>query len=298
MKEFDTAQVEQLKTIGAHLHQERQERAVSLDEIAVKTYIPLRLLQALELGQVERLPEPVFVQGFIRRYADAIGLDGTALSKTFSPQASFVVERHSLEPESKATAEPRVTKAAPIETLLQAPPNDAPRSQRSYLPYVLLGTTAVLLLGAGLLSTLNRPKTDTESPRSEAIATPSSSPSAPAQPSLAPQSTASAPNVVTPSPTLPSAGTAANAPIQVAVNLTGESWLQVIADGKTEFEGILQKGDQRTWTAKKALVLQSGNAGAVSVSYNKGEAKPLGAPGEVKDLTFTNRANEQPSPAN
>ncbi|KGF71768.1 hypothetical protein DO97_15640 [Neosynechococcus sphagnicola sy1] len=84
MSQMHPTQVDQLKSIGADLRQKRQERSISLEEVAIKTYIPLQRLKALEDGQIDRLPEPVFVQGFIRRYGDAIGLDGGAIAKSFS----------------------------------------------------------------------------------------------------------------------------------------------------------------------------------------------------------------------
>lgn len=90
MKGSDEAQVEQVTRIGAYLRQEREQRSISLESIAVKTYIPLRLLTALEQGQADKLPQAIFVQGFVRRYADAIGLDGMALSKTFVVEPSIV----------------------------------------------------------------------------------------------------------------------------------------------------------------------------------------------------------------
>ncbi|HEY9662639.1 MAG TPA: helix-turn-helix domain-containing protein, partial [Allocoleopsis sp.] len=83
MDKLDSTQIEQLRAIGAYLYEIRQDQARSLEEIAAKTYIPLRLLKALEAGQEQILPEPVFIQGFIRRYGDVLGLDGTALSQQF-----------------------------------------------------------------------------------------------------------------------------------------------------------------------------------------------------------------------
>ena len=308
MKELDTTQVEQLKTIGTYLGRERQERGVSLDEIAVKTYIPLRLLQALEDGQVERLPEPVFVQGFIRRYADAIGLDGVALAKTFSPQASFLVERKAPEGGGHRTVEqatvemPDRIKPAAVEPI-DLPPQfiqheERDRVQRSYLPWVLVGSVAVLLVGVGLTRWLNRPQPAIDSQKAETTVT-NAHPVAPPSPSVAPKTSPQAANSPSPKASASTEATSAtNSPIQVAVNLTDESWFQVTTDGKTAFEGTLKKGEQKTWTAQKTLVLEAGNAGAVSVSYNQGEAKPLGAPGEVKDVTFPPNGKPKPESAN
>ncbi|MEH2383869.1 MAG: helix-turn-helix domain-containing protein [Nostoc sp.] len=79
---LNQAQVEQLKEITTHLRQVRQEKSIRIEEIASQTLIRAGVLQALEEERFEELPEPIFVQGFIRRYGDALGLDGNALSHT------------------------------------------------------------------------------------------------------------------------------------------------------------------------------------------------------------------------
>ena len=84
MAKLAPSQIEQLHSIGAYLRQVRQEQGLSLDSIANQIFIRPVLLQALENGNDAELPEPVFVQGFIRRYADALGLDGQALSSEFA----------------------------------------------------------------------------------------------------------------------------------------------------------------------------------------------------------------------
>jgi cytoskeleton protein RodZ len=83
MKDFNPSQVAQLKQLGQRLREAREAKQVPLEEIAVKTYIRTQLLKALEEGNLEKLPEPVFVQGFIRRYGDFVGLDGSALAREF-----------------------------------------------------------------------------------------------------------------------------------------------------------------------------------------------------------------------
>ena len=83
------------------------------------------------------------------------------------------------------------------------------------------------------------------------------------------------------------AATSQLTPIQVTVSLEDQSWLRVVADGKTEFEDVLAKGTQKTWTAKKELSLRAGNAGVVSASFNQEKPKLLGDFGEVKEVTFT-----------
>lgn len=78
---MDTAAAEKLRSVAQQLVQAREVQGISLEEIATKTFIPMRTLKALESGETFKLPESIFVQGFIRRYAKLVGLDGDALAK-------------------------------------------------------------------------------------------------------------------------------------------------------------------------------------------------------------------------
>jgi cytoskeletal protein RodZ len=81
--------------------------------------------------------------------------------------------------------------------------------------------------------------------------------------------------------------TAPDSPIEVEMTLTSPSWLRIVTDGTTEFEGILQPGDTRLVQAKKILTIRAGNAGGVMVSYNNSPVTPLGKPGMVEEVTYS-----------
>lgn len=279
-----TAQLEQLKAIGTRLSEERQKQSVSLDEIAAKTYIPLRLLTAIEHADMNALPEPVFIQGFIRRYADAIGLDGTTISKEFPVNLSPVPEPPTPNESTQTpTVEPYLIKAdSEVARSFQFPKVQLPNVQlpnvqlptwgedkRSYLPVV--GVGAAVILGIIAISSAIRPKTANPPAPSSVAAAPTSPPakSPVAKPSPVP--------VASPSP----AGT-----VGVKINVTDDSWVQVLVDGEQVFEGTLPKGTQRTWTGKKQVEITAGNAGGVSVSYNNATFKPMGAAGDVQTASF------------
>jgi cytoskeletal protein RodZ len=242
---LNPAQVEQLKEIGAQLRQQRQEKSISTEEVSAKTYISSRLLTALEEGQSEYLPEPVFIQGFIRRYADVLSLDGDALAKTFSTN---------LIPTTLEMAAPQeVTQQRTLPS----------REIGLYALYIVLMAVAA----GGLFLLVNRPQTS--------------------QPVVQKQTEPVVQQPKTTTKATPAETVAANAPIQASVSLTEESWMEIIVDGKTEFEGNLEKGTKKTWTAKKELKIAAGNAGAVLLSSNQQKEKLLGEPGEVKEITLT-----------
>ena len=60
---------------GAYLRASRQERSIHLTEVARQTRIPVRSLEHLEAGNFDKLPADIFVRGFIRSYADCVGLE-------------------------------------------------------------------------------------------------------------------------------------------------------------------------------------------------------------------------------
>ena len=53
----------------------REEKGISLDEISRETKISRRHLEAIEAGDFDKLPGPVYARAFLRHYAKAVGLD-------------------------------------------------------------------------------------------------------------------------------------------------------------------------------------------------------------------------------
>lgn len=64
---------------GAYIREQRQRRGLSLEQLAAATKIPRPSLEQLEADQFDALPGPVFVRGFLRCAARALGLDPTAV---------------------------------------------------------------------------------------------------------------------------------------------------------------------------------------------------------------------------
>jgi cytoskeleton protein RodZ len=321
-----SAQKEQLKAIGTRLSEERQKKSISLEEIAAKTYIPQRLLTAIEDANLDRLPEPVFIQGFIRRFADALGLDGMAMSKEFTvdpaplpaPATASLIS-NTIEPQSPKppvslngastrqtsisnipepiTPPPAPTTPEPpairdpqpvqksIEPAAVRDPIPEPRpsidASPSRLPLIALaGAIGLGVIGVLAATLTNRPAERSTPPAATAPATNPAQPPVAVQPPRSPAPVTSAPAspspAVSPSPT----GSAT-----VKMNVTEESWVEVLVDGNSVYEGTLTKGTQQSWSGNQ-IVVNTGNAGGVSLSYNNGAAKPMGASGEVQTATF------------
>ncbi|MBD2460153.1 helix-turn-helix domain-containing protein [Oscillatoria sp. FACHB-1407] len=71
-----------LRQIGLELGHMRQQKGISLDRLHTQTWVPIHLIRALESGDVDHLPEDIYVRGFIRRIADALGLDGASMANS------------------------------------------------------------------------------------------------------------------------------------------------------------------------------------------------------------------------
>lgn len=81
--EIEQEQQEKLTEIGGRLSKIRLQKKISVEEIATKTMIQPRFITAIEKGQLSELPEPLYIRGFIRRYAEALGVDGVEISEDF-----------------------------------------------------------------------------------------------------------------------------------------------------------------------------------------------------------------------
>ena len=59
---------------GSCLRRAREERALTLGDVSASTKVPRSALELLESGSLAGLPAHVFVRGFIRSYAKAVGI--------------------------------------------------------------------------------------------------------------------------------------------------------------------------------------------------------------------------------
>jgi transcriptional regulator with XRE-family HTH domain len=72
-----------MASFGETLKRERESRNISLREIAETTKINIRHLEALEADRFDSLPGGVFNRGFVRAYADYLGIDADTAVRDF-----------------------------------------------------------------------------------------------------------------------------------------------------------------------------------------------------------------------
>lgn len=112
------------ETFGQELRQVRQARKLSLEDVAKATYIRLHHLQAMEAGNFEAFSSPAQARGFLRTYADFLGLNPEPLLERLGgsrstrrpaeppPQAAMHVPLHAIQ-KIPSTQEQRPPPPAP-----------------------------------------------------------------------------------------------------------------------------------------------------------------------------------------
>ena len=241
-------QQEQLHSLGKLLNQARSQRGLTLEAIEKLTLIRQTLLAALEQGNLAELPEPIYVRALLRRYGNALGLDGEAIASQFFTRPVVNPPRSSWK--------------------------DSPAAQLR--PLHLYGAYVLLIMGAvtSLSVLLKRTAPDmTAQPILDPAAIEQLMPT-PAEPVAVEPEPAPQPKVQ-------------EKPIEVDLVLTGQSWVRVVSDGATAFEAILEQGETRSWAADQSMTIRVGNAGGVMYSFNNSEAQPMGEIGMPEEKTFS-----------
>jgi cytoskeleton protein RodZ len=287
---INSNQSSKLAEIGAQLKQTRELKLMSLHQVTAKTLIPERHLRAIEEGNLDSLPEPIYIQGFIRKYGNAVGLGGLA--------EDFPVSNH--ESTQKNWSSSPAAELRPLHL---------------YALYILIIAGAVGALASFLNPLSNNRVTEGQANISQSARVSHTTGQGEQNPS--PKETfgpiAAKPHSVNPnnqkslqssdswadfsnlvstgksSSNSPNFSFPGNKPVNVGIAMTNQSWLRVTVDNKIDFEGILSEGTRKSWSANQSIVVRAGNAAAVSVTFNQSPTKALGAEGEVVQEVFDSK---------
>lgn len=268
-----------MSELGARLRQTREGQGLSLAQASVDTRILQQSLLALEEGSYQRLPSDVVTRGFIRNYAQYLGLPADELIELYRRERG-------------ATDQIRVVAAT-----------NPPRTRSYVLPSffgVFFVTVALIGLAYVALNAVGR--IGDRAPTNVAVAATATIP----PPSPLPTGTAGlAPTIALPSlqPTALAAGTVGPAggaagalpglvvtagpsptpaaPIVIEVSIANQrgnenSWVRVQTDGNTVFEGIMRAGEKLVFEAQRRVLIRAGNPPDVLVTVNGLQQGPLG----------------------
>jgi cytoskeleton protein RodZ len=279
---------------GERLRREREKRGVSLEEIAGSTKIGTRSLRALEEDAFESLPGGIFNRGFVRAYARTLGLDEEQYLSDFNAAYGEYLA---------ANGPPPVE--AEHETEKQ------PEARFAFWPVVAVSAFAVIL-GSGWFAWKTLQARDTADSGNAQVASAARSerelPPAPSQETQSASipvkenhlTTGDSQHGALPQPSERSKPQELSSPTQVATSRTDhpapirielfareESWISVLADGKSLGQGMLTAQKRKSIAAQKEVRVTLGNVAGVEVSFNGRDINIDGQPKQVKELTFT-----------
>ena len=161
----------ELSTVGERLRAAREEKGLSLEDVAAQTRIPQRHLASIETADWDTLPAPTYTIGFAKSYASAVGLDradiGNQLREEMGGQRFASNAADVFEP-----ADPRRT---------------MPKG-------LVIGAILILVVLIGVMSWLNKRSLEQPESQNNTVAEQASAPAtppkaAPAQPVTAAQGT-------------------------------------------------------------------------------------------------------------
>ncbi|MCB8950263.1 MAG: helix-turn-helix domain-containing protein [Ardenticatenaceae bacterium] len=300
--------------LGHILREARETKGYTLREVQEKTRINSRFLEALEMGDFERLPTPTHARGFLRNYARFLGLEPEPL-----------LERYELgqSQRPKKRQQPVIVDTTqPVGPALQAPPDDHAffdpvnmevdtayqgggtggggesilriviiiallgalyLAGQNFLPLILgqeSGTTELTeSINEFVQSALNR-----ETPTPEPTATEEVGASSVLLPTSRNDIPAGDATPTATRPPLP----ATMETIDLEIIILERAWMEVTVDGNVLFSGIARPTDEPyEWTANDEVRINTGNAIGVSVIINNVPLGPLGGRGENKEEVWT-----------
>jgi cytoskeletal protein RodZ len=227
-----------MATLGQQLKQSREEKSISLQEIAESTHISIRFLQAIENDAYDVLPGGVFNRAFVRKFARQVGFDEEQAVNLYQEQWQ------------EQGGEPERGYQLGVEDF---------ESRQTTGNGLLLSFVALLVIGSlGYLAYqyFNRGADAGGNDLAGVTASPSVTPT--------PAPTASPSSSPTPTPT-PEAAGAMRVQLSAPVE---EVWLKVKSDDKEVEQMILQPGQSREYDVSEKIILSIGRVQSLKIAIN------------------------------
>lgn len=240
--------------LGETLRLARLHLGLSLHEVEQATKIRQRYVAALEAERFGELPPPVYTVGFVRTYAQYLGLDAEELARQY---ARLV-----------ARPEPVGVQPALSGVRLQNALNSGSVAAVAGALVLVLLAMYTYWQYQRFVETLRATPTVQLDPRQFQ------------QPGIPPPLGTVTPGAggTEPAPTPPVL-------VSVEVRPSGRVWLRVLVDDQIAFEGYLS--ERRLWQGKDRVFIRAGDAGAIEIIHNDRPQGRFGAPNEVKEGIWT-----------
>ena len=238
-----------LQDIGAILRQARESQALTCEQLAGALNMGTEQLMALESGDLDRLPEPVFVTAMTRRVASKLHVDSDHLIQRLQTALANPASTKTSEPDAGAK-----TRSAP--QTVKSPGHSWGRWITAAIGIAAVaGGAMVLASQRRTLQTTSIPSTQQTIPSSAAMSSSSS--------------------------TVAVELDAPTAPASITITSSEPSWLSIRnSDGSELFEGTL--ADSKTLPADADVEIYAGRPDLVLISRGDETPKALGTIEQVR----------------
>jgi cytoskeleton protein RodZ len=297
--------------VGALLRERREELGLDLDTIGEELRIKPVFLAALEQGLAEELPGPAYAVGFVRTYAQYLGLDSDYVLDSYKAETAEIQVHPDLSLpvplgarslpgvpillvalilalcgygtwyylSTGERARPERVAAVPAELRQPSPQATAAASPDGATPAPPSSAAAADAprLSSGLLS-------PQAAPASASANSPNPNPAAPPAVAALPPPAASAPTSGNPAGAAPSgdAGPRAGGG-HIDIRAVADCWIQVrSADTQAIVFSRVLKAGQTYRVPRAGLLLRTGNAGALAIIVDGKPAPPIGGIGTLR----------------
>lgn len=313
-------------TIGELLRSKRESFGVTLVDVGTTLRIRAAFLEAIEDDRYDRLPGAAYALGFVRTYADHLGLDGDAMARRYKSEvAGFQPKRDLAFPmplserslpggavllvaliiaacayavwyyrASGDRARPDRVAEVPAQVVPLPPPSEVPRPPSGDAPAGAADTAPASPTGPDASAPSTTPQPN-QTPDTAPAAPPAAAPVAVAPQAAVPPAPvqAAAPPAI---PEPPPATAASNAPrvfgpssgpVRIVLKATTDSWIQVREPNQSVLSmRTLKAGDSYRVPDRPGLTLRTGNAGGLEVTVDGKPVPPVGPPGKSRTVAL------------
>ncbi len=252
-----TPEQAQQKTHSSLLKSTRQAKGLTLDIVHEATKIPLDALKAIEEGYSVRILTPFYYRGFLKIYAEFLGLDSAEILSEYPSQKP----RPAVVPSAPITPSKPNEKIEAAGEFFKQTLNAKTRKTIFRFTGILLLVFCLFKIGGCVASAWKHQPAPTSKKKTEAKAEAKSKPIAEPKP-LA----------VVKAPMAEHSSKAA-----LAVRALKDTWLQVKADGKIVFQMKMKKGSMESWEAKDSIELSGKNINELDLEINGRHIGALGS---------------------
>lgn len=272
-------------SLGSLLRKTREERNIDLDEAVRVTRIRRHSLKALENEEWDKLPPQVFVKGFLRSYAEFLGLDKemalnsylkTSPFQKYKPQA--LNEIKPLSGRWNLTIIIPVLALALIASIIYLKRNNIPIVEKVF--QYLETSIRIEKKESAVEKEDNKSQDDKQKEgiffKNEKVIE--------NEKETASKSKSGEDNIFLENPTIPKE-IKDDKPLPprflLAAKVNSQTWIAIYIDDEPVKEYLLQPGGTMRWTADKGFDILVGNAGGIEFVLNGKAVGRLGPQGKV-----------------